>query len=196
MNQVLRIDASMRAGESHSRQLVNYLLARFDAQATHIQHRDLSDHLPLLNQAWIEANFTDAAQRSTEQQSVLALSDALVEELRQADTIVVASPIYNFQIPAAFKAWIDLVARAKQTFHYTPNGPKGLLQNKRAFIVITSGGTKLGSDIDFVSGYLRHVFAFIGITDLTLIDASGIGRDQEAVLAQARHQIDELIFQV
>ncbi len=70
------------------------------------------------------------------------------------------------------------MARAKETFKYTENDPVGLLENKQAIIIITSGGTKLGSDIDFVSNYLRHVFAFIGIEDLTITDGSGIGRDE------------------
>ena len=143
MNHVLRIDASMRAEQSHSRKLLNHLMDRFDHKTTHIQYRDLSEHLPLVNEAWI-----------------------------------------------------DMVARAKETFHYTADGPEGLLQNKRAIIVITSGGTKLGSDIDFVSGYLRHVFAFIGIKDLTFVDASGINRNEETVLARARQQIDAIKLHV
>jgi FMN-dependent NADH-azoreductase len=112
--------------------------------------------------------------------------------LQQANTILIASPIYSFQIPAALKAWIDLVARAKETFKYTENGPVGLLTGKQAILVITSGGTKLGSDIDFVSSYLRHVLAFIGINDLTIIDGSGLGRDEENIINNARQEIDAL----
>jgi len=194
MNNVLRIDASMRSQASHGRRLLDYLVSQFYSETSKIQRRDLTEGLPFIDEAWIQANFTDADARTEQQKSTLALSDALVAELRNADTILLSAPIYNFQLPAAFKAWIDLVARARETFKYTPNGPVGLLQNKRAIVVLTSGGTKLGSDIDFVSGYLRHVFSFIGIDDLTIIDASGIGRDEQGIIANARQQIDALTF--
>jgi len=192
MNNVLRIDASMRSAASHSRNLLDYLVEQFEPASTKVQQRDLLQHLPLIDEAWIQANFTDAAERTEEQKSSLALSDTLVAELRAADTILISAPIYNFQLPAAFKAWIDLVARARETFKYTENGPVGLLENKRAIMVLTSGGTKLGSEIDFVSDYVRHVFGFIGIDDLTIVDASGIGADEQGVLGNARKQIDAL----
>ena len=189
---ILRIDASMRREGSHSRSLLDTLISRYDPAQIKVQQRDLSERLPFVNERWIEANFTDAAERTEEQRSVLALSDTLVAELKAADTILMASPIYNFHIPAAFKAWIDLIARARETFRYSENGPVGLLENKRSVLILTSGGTRLGSSIDFVSDYLRHVFGFIGLHNLTLIDASGIGRDQERIINNAREQIEAL----
>ena len=192
MNNILRIDASMRREGSHSRSLLDTLISRYDPAQIKVQQRDLSERLPFVNERWIEANFTDAAERTEEQRSVLALSDTLVAELKAADTILMASPIYNFHIPAAFKAWIDLIARARETFRYSENGPVGLLENKRSVLIWTSGGTRLGSSIDFVSDYLRHVFGFIGLHNLTLIDASGIGRDQERIISNAREQIEAL----
>ena len=192
MNNILRIDASMRREGSHSRSLLDTLISRYDPAQIKVQQRDLSERLPFVNERWIEANFTDAAERTEEQRSVLALSDTLVAELKAADTILMASPIYNFHIPAAFKAWIDLIARARETFRYSENGPVGLLENKRSVLILTSGGTRLGSSIDFVSDYLRHVFGFIGLHNLTLIDASGIGRDQERIISNAREQIEAL----
>ena len=104
--------------------------------------------------------------------------------------VVIGLPIYNFGFPAAFKAWIDQIVRAKQTFRYRENGPEGLLKNKKAYIVLSSGGTQLGSDIDFVSSYTRHVLGFIGIDDVTFIDSSGIGRDEKKVLTNAYTAID------
>ncbi len=97
--------------------------------------------------------------------------------------------IYNFSVPAAFKAWIDQVVRSKVTFRYTENGPEGLLENKKAYVVIASGGTQVGSDIDFFSAHVRHILAFIGISDVTFIDSSGIGRDETKVLARANEAI-------
>ncbi len=95
-----------------------------------------------------------------------------------ADIVVLGSPIYNFGVPAAVKAWIDMIVRAKEAFHYTREGPEGLLKDKTAYIVLTSGGTKAGSEIDFAWPYLRHVLGFVGITDIHLIasDLKGIER--------------------
>jgi FMN-dependent NADH-azoreductase len=105
---------------------------------------------------------------------------------------VIALPIYNFGVPAAFKAWIDMVTRAKETFEYTATGPQGLLSGKTAYVVITSGGTSLGSPIDFVSPWLKHVLAFVGIDNLQVIDASAVLFDEAGVLARAQAQIDAL----
>jgi FMN-dependent NADH-azoreductase len=92
-------------------------------------------------------------------------------------------------VPAAFKAWIDQIARAKVTFRYTDKGPVGLLDNKKAYVIITSGGTKLGSEIDFVSEYIHHILGFIGIKEVTIIDSSAIGRDEKKVLSAANNAI-------
>ena len=113
----------------------------------------------------------------------------MVAELEAADTIVIGVPIYNFGVPAALKAWVDMVCRARRTFAYTENGPVGLLDNKKAFLVIASGGTDSGSEIDFATGYLRHVLGFIGIHDVTIVDASGLMKDVDASLSRARGQI-------
>ncbi|MGH1351698.1 MAG: FMN-dependent NADH-azoreductase [Methyloligellaceae bacterium] len=142
-----------------------------------------------MNEQWINANFTPGEKRTSEQRAILAQSDALVSELQEADEIVIALPVYNFSVPAAFKAWIDLVARVGLTFHYTENGPVGLLANKKAYVILTSGGTQMGSEIDFASGFARHVLGFIGIMDVTFIDGSGVGQNEQKVLASAEEQI-------
>ena len=188
---ILRIDASMRKNGSYSRTLSTKLIAQLKDQASsNVKERDLADGIPIINEAWIEANFTDVAERTAEQRSVLSFSDALTSELIATDTLVIGLPIYNFNVPAAFKAWIDQVARAKVTFRYGDNGPEGLLENKKAYVIISSGGTQLGSELDFVSDYIHHVLGFIGIKDVTIIDSSGIGRNEEKVIADA-HAIIE-----
>jgi FMN-dependent NADH-azoreductase len=188
--QILRIDASMRKNGSYSRKLSDSLIEQLNKREQHkLTVRDLSEGVPFINESWIGANFTDVGERTPEQRAVLSRSDALVNELQEADIIVIGLPIYNFGAPAAFKAWIDLVARAKLTFKYTDNGPVGLLENKKAYIVIASGGTQVGSEIDFVSNYVRFVLGFIGINDLTFIDSSGISRDEKTVLAYANEAI-------
>jgi FMN-dependent NADH-azoreductase len=188
---ILRIDASMRKAGSYSRTLSNRLIAQLKSQnPSTVKVRDLADGIPFINEAWIGANFTDITERTAEQRSVLSCSDALISELKSADTLVIGLPIYNFNVPAAFKAWIDQVARAKVTFRYGDNGPEGLLENKKAYVVLSSGGTQLGSDMDFVSDYIHHVLGFIGIKDVTIIDSSGIGRNEEKVIADAHAMID------
>ncbi|WKE66500.1 NAD(P)H-dependent oxidoreductase [Gallaecimonas kandeliae] len=186
---ILRIDASMRVKGSTGRQLSDQLIDRLgQGQQLKVVNRDLSQGISFISDAWIEANFTDKAERSPQQQGVLAQSDALVGEVRDADVLVLAVPIYNFGVPAAFKAWVDQIARARETFRFTERGPEGLLTGKKAYVIVTSGGTPMFSDIDFASGFVRHVLGFIGITDVTFIGADKQLMDAEA-LAKAEAQI-------
>lgn len=180
---ILRVDASARKAGSSSRALTDALIARLGPD--NIVTRDLTEPLPFVTQDWVGANFTDEAERTDSQKAELALSDKLVDELVTADTLVIGTPIYNFAVPAALKAWIDLIARARKTFHYTANGPEGLLKDKKAYVLIASGGTEVGSEIDFASGYLRHVLGFVGITDVTIIAADQQMMKGEAALDQA-----------
>jgi FMN-dependent NADH-azoreductase len=189
-NKILRLDASMRKKGSYSRELTGNMVKQLTSlQSDSIKTRDLADGVPHINEAWIGANSTDITERTAEQRAVLACSDALIAEVQEADVLVIGLPIYNFGVPAAFKAWIDQIARAKVTFRYTDKGPIGLLDNKKAYVIITSGGTQLGSEIDFVSEYIHHIFGFIGIKDVTIIDSSAIGRDEEKVLNAANKAI-------
>lgn len=191
MTHILRVDASMRNEGSVSRVLADKLVARLATADSTITERDLAKGIDLIDEAWIGANFTDPADRTDTQKAALAKSDALVQELREADTLVITAPVYNFHVPAALKAWIDMIARARETFRYTENGPEGLLTGKKAYIVVTSGGTVLGSEYDFISGYLRHVLGFIGITDVSFIDSSGLMLD-ETKAAKAEQDISEV----
>lgn len=189
-NTILRIDASARRTGSVSRDLTGRIVARY-TDATVIT-RDLATPLPLLDEAWVGANFTPAADRTDDQKARLALSDELIAELRAADTLVIGLPIYNFGVPAAFKAWVDLVARVGETFQYTDTGPVGLLQNKRAIVAIASGGTALGSDFDFASGYARQLLGFIGISDVTIVSADQLAVDHDASLKSAHQAVQDL----
>ena len=122
-------------------------------------------------------------------------NDALVQEVKEADIIMIAAPIYNFSIPASLKAWIDLIARAGLSFRYTSEGPVGLLTGKKAYVVIASGGTQIGSEIDFASGYLRHVLGFIGIDDVSLISAERFNHEDQAAITKIQSQIVQLAQQ-
>jgi len=189
--QILRIDASMRKNGSYSRALGDRLIAQLRSQSlSTVKVRDLADGIPNIDETWIGANFTDIAERTAEQRSVLSCSDALISELKSADTLVIGLPIYNFNVPAAFKAWIDQIARAKITFRYGDSGPEGLLKDKKSYVILSSGGTQLGSNIDYVSDYMHHILGFIGIKDVTIIDSSGIGRNEAKVIADAHSSID------
>ena len=189
---VLNIQASARHDGSVTRQLSDKILTKIAADQTIT--RDLATGLPLLDAAWLAANFTLADDRTDVQRETLALSDSLITEIKQADTIVIGSPVYNFSVPAVLKAWIDQIARVGVTFKYTPDGPVGLLSGKRAIIVIASGGTPVGSDIDYASGYLKHIMGFIGITDVTIIAADALGNDADAKIAAANDDIKQLNF--
>ncbi len=187
---ILHIDASARRTGSATRDLSDRVVKHLGAGR--IIRRDLASPLPLLTEDWIAANFTPADQRDAVQRDQLALSDELVNELQQADTIVIGLPIYNFSVPAAFKAWIDLVARVGLTFSYTENGPKGLLEGKRAVLAIASGGTAVGSEIDYASGYAKHVLGFIGIHDVDVVAADQLAIDPDASVQNAHKAVSEL----
>ena len=192
---ILRVDASMRRNGSHSRTLTDQVIDQLSAgrDDVTITTRDLADdNISFVNETWIGANFTDPDARSDDQKSVLAHSDALIEELKAADTLVIGVPIYNFGVPAALKAWIDMIARARVTFRYTPDGPKGLLENKKAILVMASGGTPIGSDIDFATGYMKHVLGFVGIHDVSVIEAGQLMSGEDEKIAAARERINAL----
>lgn len=187
---ILRIDASARKEGSSSRALTDALIDKLDADK--IVTRDLAGGLPFVTEQWVGANFTAEDERSDDQKAELSLSDQLVAEIEAADTLVIGAPIYNFGIPASLKAWIDMIARARKTFHYTADGPEGLMTGKKAYVLMASGGTELGSDADFASGYLRHVLAFIGIQDVTIIAADQQMMKGEEALEKALTRVSTL----
>lgn len=190
---ILRVDASGRKDDSTTRALCEALIARLgETFELSLTQRDLAAGVPLVDEAWIAANFTPEAERDDDQRAVLALSDALVSELRAADIVVIGAPIYNFGVPASLKAWIDMIARARLTFRYTTEGPVGLLSGKKAYLVMASGGVTLDSSVDFATPYLRHALAVLGITDVDVVAAERTNVESEAALARAQAQIDAL----
>lgn len=170
---LLLVNASSRYQDSLTRavsaEIAEYLA---DLNGLSVNERDVAAGLPFVNEQWVNANFTDPAERNDAQRQTLAQSDLLVKELQSARQLVIGVPVYNFTIPATLKAWIDLVARARETFRYTENGPEGLLKIEKAYLVAASGGVPIGSDMDFATGYLRQVLGFLGINDVTVIDVN------------------------
>ena len=192
---VLRIDASGRRGGSTSRGLADDLVAALEARYgdVDVTRRDLAEALPHVDQDWIEANFTAEDERDRAQRDKLALSDQLVNELRAADALVIGVPIYNFGIPAALKAWIDMICRARLTFRYTENGPEGLLQGKKAYLIVASGGVGVDSAVDFATPYMRHALVFVGIGDFEVIAADQLNKRGDEVISEARDSIADIV---
>ena len=191
---VLRVDASARAEGSVSRRLADQMLDELGKRLSGLAlvRRDVAPGLPLVDAAWVDANLTEPEARTAVQRQALAKSDELVGELMAADVLVIATPIYNFGVPASLKAWIDQVARARLTFHYTEYGPEGLLTGKKAYILAASGGTEVGSAIDFATPWLKFVLGFLGIADVEVIAADrGMARGDTA-----RQQASERITQM
>ncbi|PTW58849.1 FMN-dependent NADH-azoreductase [Breoghania corrubedonensis] len=188
---ILKVDSSARSEGSTSRDLTNHLVDAFKAKHDDVTtiSRDVAVGLPVVNQGWIAANFTDPAERTDEHKAALALSDTLIGELRAADAVVIGVPVYNFGVPAALKAWVDLVCRARETFRYTEAGPEGLLTGKKAYLVVSSAGVPVESEVDFATRYMRHMLAFVGITDVTVIAAGEQMFRVEEALEAARKQI-------
>lgn len=195
MTNILHVTASIRSDESVSRKLGNKLVEKI-GQGTDasIVTRDLAaNDLPLIDADRFAANLTPPAERDEKQQALADVADALIAELQAADTLVLSLPVYNFTMPSTLKAWADLVARAGTTFRYTESGPEGLLTGKKAYVVIASGGTPIGSEIDFLTPWLRHFLGFLGITDVEIIAADGImGIDGEQKIEAAAQTIETL----
>ncbi|MEL7280485.1 MAG: NAD(P)H-dependent oxidoreductase [Pseudomonadota bacterium] len=188
---VLHIDSSARIDGSISRDLTANILGRYPG--ADVITRDIGrTPLPQITDEWVSASFTPPEDRSSAQKDVLAVSDALVDELIAADTIVIGAPMYNFSVPAALKAWIDQVARPGRTFNYTADGPVGLLHGKRVIVAMATGGVPHGSDMDFAAPYLRFVLGFLGITDVSVVAADGANADEAAARAKAKASLDAL----
>ena len=193
---ILRIDSSGRQHGSSSRALADELVAALADRYGQVQlvKRDLAESIPHVDQAWIEANFTPEENRSDRQRKVLSFSDLLVAELKEAEVLVIGVPIYNFGVPAALKAWVDMIARARLTFAYTENGPVGLLREKKAFIVVASGGVGVDSPVDFATPYMRQALKFVGITDIEVIVADQQNIRGEESVSAARAQIANAVY--
>jgi len=188
---VLHINSSARLNDSNTRIIGKYLV---DALGEPVIGRDLAQQpLPAISAEDLVAVHGSSDSQRDSLQSQLDLSAQLIDELKDADTLVLAAPMYNFGIPASLKQWIDAICRAGVSFKYTEQGPVGLLGIKRAFIITASGGTPVGSEMDFSSRYLEHICKFIGITEVYHIDASGSKGTPDQVIAQGKQQVDGLI---
>jgi FMN-dependent NADH-azoreductase len=194
--QLLRIDSSARRN-SVSRQLTAHFVEAWQQEhpdGTVIERDLATTALPHITDEWVQAIHTNPESLTAEQKSVLQLSDALVNELVQADTIVIGAPMYNFAIPAPLKAWIDQVVRVGKTVLFAASGPQGILKGKKVYVVTSRGGAfrpgTATERFDYQEPYLRHILGFIGLTDVTFIHAEnqkpGVQADISKAAAIAR----------
>lgn len=190
MSTLLIVNSSPRSN-SVSRRLTQHVAETWKARNPEgrVVERDLAAQpLPFVTELWIQASYTPAVQRTAEQQQALKLSDTLIQELMEADVIVLGVPMHNFSIPASLKAWIDLIVRAGRTFAYGDTGPRGLVpEGKQVLVIVSRGGSyaegTAGMAADFQVPYLRHMLGFVGLKDVVVIDA-----DKQAFGAEAAQE--------
>jgi FMN-dependent NADH-azoreductase len=197
---ILQINSSARAEGSHSTKLATALVERLSATQplAEVTVRDLgrTPH-PVLDEKALQALFTPADQRTTEQAIRVALDDALIAEIQSADVVVLGVPMYNFGVPAQLKSWIDAISRAQVTFRYTEQGPEGLLKGKKVYVVLTRGGLYRNTPNDTQTPYLKTLFGFLGMTDVQFLYAEGLAMGPEAeqtALTSAQQQIEEAVL--
>lgn len=186
MSSILLITGSTRGDDSLSnkiaRQLVDDLASKTAGSA--VVERDLARApLPHIGSDFSSAIRLAPEDRSAAQAEAIAVSDAAVDELLAADTIVISTGFINFGVSSIVKSWIDHVARAGRTFRYGENGPVGLATGKKAYLVIASGGiysSGPAATLDFAEPYLRSVLGFLGITDVETIRIEGVAYGPEA----------------
>lgn len=189
-HKILRIDSSIKPANSVSRQLADEIIAKFP-NAT-VTTRDVGQTVNPIDANWLGAVFTPQADRSADQTQIADHSDTLIAEIQDADMIVIGVAVYNFNIAAGLKNWIDQIARSGVTFNYTETGPVGLLNDKPVYLAFASDGTAAGSDIDFADRYLHHVLPFLGLKNVTTIAAQQIAFNADAAWDAARAQIAAL----
>jgi len=198
MKTLFQIKSSLFSGNGQSSQLAQQFVDAWRSANPEGQliERDLgADPVPHLTAERFSAFLAKPEERNAGQQAVVDFSDALIDELRQADVIVLGLPMYNFGIPSTLKSYFDHIARAGVTFRYTATGPVGLLTGKKVYVFAARGGQYLGTPLDTQTGYVRDFLRFIGIVDVEFVYAEGLnmGEDsKQSALAGAQEAIRQL----
>ncbi|WP_343559428.1 FMN-dependent NADH-azoreductase [Kiloniella sp. b19] len=196
---ILILDSSVLGDNSTTRKLTRNFVETWQAHnpADVIVQRDLARNpVPHLDAVEIGARFAAEEERSEEQKASLALTFELIAELKTADVVVVAAPMYNFSVPTTLKAWIDRVAFAGETFRYTDNGPVGLLDKDKKVYILGAHGSDYSSDamtpLNFADPYLKTVFGFMGVQSVEFVTAEGVALG-EAGVQKARERLKDTI---
>jgi len=199
MTVLLQITASISNLNGQSSRLADQFVAAFrkGRPDTKVVLRDVAapEPIPHLTAERFAAFIAKPEERSAAQRAVVAYSDTLIDELRQADTLVLGLPMYNFGVPSQLKAYFDHIARAGHTFKYTDKGPVGLLTGKKAYVFAARGGQYVGTALDTQTSYVRDFLRFIGIGDVEFVYAEGLNmgpQSKEAALAKAASEIERL----
>ena len=186
MSNILLVLSSPRGEESNSTKVARALVAKFEAKSkdSKVVVRDVATHkLPHIDNDFISATRGQPASLSAGQSEAVALSDTLLAEVNAADVIVIGASMLNFGVPSTLKSWVDYLAVPGKTFSYTEKGPKGLLTGKKVYLVQATAGVYSqgpGQSSDFLSPYLRHTLAFMGLTDFEVIHVEGTAFGPEA----------------
>jgi FMN-dependent NADH-azoreductase len=196
----LHIECSARGDASFSSRVARYAVESLlrENPGVHVARRNLgSEPPPHLSAGFVDAILLPPHTRTTAQRDALALSETLIEELELADVVVMGTPMHNYAVPSGLKAWFDHIMRAGRTFSLSPQGKIGLLRDRPVLVAVSSGGFFTGGGAarqpDYLTGYVRAVFATIGIRNVEFVTVEGMGRgrDREAImLASARRWID------
>jgi len=196
MQTILHLNTSIFGEDGQSSRLAAEFVARIPR--ARVIARDLArDPVPHLDAARFGAFLSKPESRTAEQRAVLAYSDMLIDELRQADTIVLGLPMYNFGVPSQLKAYFDHVARAGVTFRYMEKGAVGLLTGKQAYVFAARGGLYAGTPKDTQAAYVRDFLAFVGVSEVAFVYAEGMATVAEArtrPLAGARRTLQSMIL--
>ena len=199
---LLQLNASIFSKDGQTTRLADQFVAGWRKQnpGAAVVVRDLSrEPVPHLTAERFQAFITPADKRSVEQRAAVAYSDALIDELRRADVIVLAVPMYNFDVPSTLKAYFDHIARAGVTFKYTEKGPVGLLDGKQAYVFAARGGYYAGTAADTHSAYLRNFLRLLGITDVEFVYAEGLAMGdapKQKGLAEAQQAVARIVTQL
>lgn len=197
MSKVLVLKSSILADYSQSSLLADYYAENAIAKGDTVTVRDLAANpIPVLDGELVGALRPSDAALTERQQQALALSDELISELQAHDIIVLAAPMYNFNISTQLKTYFDLIARAGVTFRYTETGPEGLVTGKKAIVLSTRGGIHKDTPTDLVTPYLALFLGFIGITDVQTILAEGIAYGPDVAtkaIEQAKAEITQIV---
>jgi FMN-dependent NADH-azoreductase len=198
MKTLLQLNSSIFSSGGHSTQLADQFVASWHATESDAEVivRDLAhDPITHLDAQRVLAFFSQPEMRTPEQQAYIAESDALIEEIKQAQIIVIGLPMYNFGIPSTLKAYFDQIARAGVTFRYTENGPEGLLTGKKVFVFAARGGMYAGTPLDSQTSYMRDFLSFLGMNDVEFVYAEGLNMGEatkEAALTEAKLRLTAL----
>jgi FMN-dependent NADH-azoreductase len=196
MKTILQVNASILSNEGQSTRLANDFVKELRSDARLIVRDLATDPVPHLDAERFGAFIAKPEARTLKQDAFVAYSDGLINELKQADVIVLGLPMYNFGVPSTLKAYFDHIARVGVTFRYTDTGPVGLLTGKKAYVFAARGGIYEGTPRDTQTAYVREFLAFLGITDVEFVYAEGLAMGEtsrDAALSKARSRFESLL---